>query len=70
MIVVDFVKKKIFCDKVRDHCYLTGKYKGPAHNKCEINVRQKQSNFIPLEFPNFNYYDCHLFFKKLVDKKI
>ena len=62
------MKKKI-SDKVRDHCHLTGKYRGPAHRICFINVTQKQSIFIPLVFSNFSNYDCHLFFKKLVDKK-
>ena len=68
MIFVDFVKK-ILSDKVRDHCHLSGKYRGPAHNTCNINVTQKQSNFIPFIFHNFSNYDCHMFFKKLVDKK-
>ena len=30
---------------------------------------QNQSNFIPFIFHNFSNYDCHMFFKKLVDKK-
>ena len=64
-----FCEKNIESDKVRDHCHLTGKYRGPAHSKCNINVTQKQSNFIPFIFHNFSNYDCHMFFKKLVDKK-
>ena len=64
-----FCEKIIESDKVRDHCHLTGKYRGPAHNTCNINVTQKQSNFIPFIFHNFSNYDCHMFFKKLVDKK-
>ena len=64
-----FCEKNIDSDKVRDHCHLTGKYRGPAHSKCNINVTQKQSNFIPFIFHNFSDYDCHMFFKKLVDKK-
>ena len=64
-----FCGKIIESDKVRDHCHLTGKYRGPAHNTCNINVTQKQSNFIPFIFHNFSNYDCHMFFKKLVDKK-
>ena len=48
---------------------MTGKYRGPAHSKCIINVTQEQSNFIPFIFHNFSDFDCHLFFKKLVDKK-
>ena len=62
-------EKEILSDKFRDHCHLTGKYRGPAHSKCNINVTQKQSNFIPFIFHNFSNYDCHMFFKKLVDKK-
>ena len=69
IIFVDFVKKKIDCDKVRDHCHLTSKYRGSAHSICNINVTQDQGNFIPFIFHNFSNYDCHMFFKNLVDKK-
>ena len=64
-----FCGKTIESDKVRDHCHLTGKYRGPGHNTCNINVTQKQSNFIPFLLHNFSNYDCYMFFKKLVDKK-
>ena len=64
-----FCEKNIDCDKVRDHCHLTRFYRGVAHSKCNVNVTQKQSNFIPFIFHNFSNYDCHVFFKKLVDKK-
>ena len=64
-----FCEKEILSDKVRDHCHLTGKYRGPAHNTCNINVKQKDSNFIPFAFHNFSNYDCHMFFKRLVDLK-
>ena len=64
-----FCEKFIESDKVRDHCHLTSKYRGPAHSKCNINVTEDQSNFLPFLFHNFSNYDCHMFFKKLVDKK-
>ena len=67
-IFVDFAKQKLY-DKVRDHCHLTVKYRGPAYDICKINVTQKQSNFKPFIFHNFSNYDCHLFFRRLVDKK-
>ena len=67
--ICQFCEKNIESDKVRDHCHLTGKYRGPAHNTCNINVTQKQSNFIPFIFHNFSNYDCHMFFKKLVNMK-
>ena len=64
-----FCEKEIISDKVRDHCHLTGKYRRPAHNTCNINVKQKDSKFIPFAFHNFSDYDCHLFFKRLVNLK-
>ena len=62
-----FCKTFIESDKVRDPCLLTGKYRGPAHSKCNTNVTETQSNFVPFIFHNFSKYDCHKFFKKLVD---
>ena len=56
-------------DKVRDHCHLTGNYRGPANSKCNNNVTQDKSNFIPFFVNIFSKYDSHMFFKKLVDKK-
>ena len=64
-----FCEKEILSDKVLDHCHLTGKYRGPALNVCNINVKQKDSNFIPFAFHNFSIYDCHIIFKRLVDSK-
>ena len=64
-----FCEKEYISDKVGDHCHLTGKNRVPAHSKCKINVAQKQSDFIPFLFHNFSNYDCHMFFRKLVDKK-
>ena len=64
-----FCEKEILSDKVRDHCHSTESYRGAAHNKCKVNVTQRQSNFIPFIFHNFSNSDCHIFFKKLVDKK-
>ena len=64
-----FCEKEIIDDKVTDHCHLTRKYRGPAHSKCNVNVTQKQNNFIPFIFHNFSSYNCHMFYKKLVDNK-
>ena len=47
-----FCEKIIESDKVRDQCHLTGKYRGPSHSKCKINVTQEQSNYIPFIFHN------------------
>ena len=48
---------------------MTSKYRGPAHNTCYIDVKQKNSNFIPFPFHKFSNYDCNKFFKRLVDLK-
>ena len=68
-IFVNFVKKILTLIEIRDHCHLTGKYRRPAHSLCNISITQKQSIFIPSIFDNFSNYDCHRFFKNLVDKK-
>ena len=42
---------------VRDHCHYTGKFRGNAHNIC--NLRHKVSKKIPVVFHNGSTYDCH-----------
>ena len=64
-----FCDKGLVFDVGRYHCPLASKYRGPADNICNINVTQKQSKFISFVFHNFSNNDCHVFFKKLVDKK-
>ena len=42
-------------DKVRDHCHITGKYRGAAHWSCSINL--ELSKKIPVIFHNlFNLF--------------
>ena len=36
--------------EVRDHCHITGKYKGLAHRDCKINL--KLNHKIPVVFHN------------------
>ena len=64
-----FCEKNIESHKVRDHSHLTRKYRRPSYNVCNINVKQKDSNFIPFACHNFSNYHCHMFFKRLVDLK-
>ena len=45
--------------KVRDHCRITGKYRGCAHNVCNINYNYKNIK-IPVFFHNLKNYDAHL----------
>ena len=48
-----FFQKNFDFDKVRDNCHLTGFYRGPAHNKCNINGTQKQSYFFTIYISQF-----------------
>ena len=50
--------------KVRDHCHYTGKYRGTAHNIC--NLRYKIPKEIPVVFHNGSTYDYHFIIKELV----
>jgi len=50
-------------DSVRDHCHLTGKFRGAAHKKCKLEYRIRK--FFPVIFHNLSGYDSHLFIKKL-----
>ena len=64
-----FCEQIIESDKVRDHCHLTGIYRGPAHSICNINVTQGQKHFKAFVFHKFSNYDSHMFFKKLLENK-
>ena len=52
--------------KVKDHCHYTGKYRGAAHNIC--NLRYKTSKEIPVVFHNGSTYDYHFIIKELVEE--
>ena len=49
--------------KCRDHCHITGKYRGAACDKC--NLRMRVPKFVPVLFHNLEGYDSHLFVKSL-----
>ena len=49
--------------KVRDHCHYTGKFRGAAHNIC--NLRYKTPKEIPVVFHNGSTYDYHFIINQL-----
>ena len=57
------IKKTNKFVKVRDHCHFTGKYRGAAHNQCNLLCRKPL--ILPVIFHNLQGYDAHLFIKQL-----
>ena len=56
-------KEELNTDKVRDHCHVTGKFSGAAHNK--FNLKLGISRKLPIIFHNLQRYDGHIIFKEL-----
>jgi hypothetical protein len=61
-------------DRVRDHDHLTGKFRGAAHNSCNLNFsfrRDTSENkfFIPIILHNLRGYDAHLIMSKISEMK-
>ena len=55
--------QKLDNDKVRDHCHLTGKYRGAAHDYRNKNYQIPK--FFPVIFHNLTGYDSHISIKNL-----
>ena len=58
-----FCRKKIEYKKVADHCHLTGRFRGAAHEVC--NLKAKVPEFTPVFMHNLDGYDSHLFIKNM-----
>ena len=56
-------EKKLEEERVRDHCHITGQYRGAAHRSCNLNCRIPK--LIPVILHNLQGYDAHLFIKKI-----
>ena len=50
-------------EKFRDHCHVTGKFRGAAHWDCNINFQLTKK--VPVIFHYLRGYDSHLIFSEL-----
>ena len=52
--------------KVRDHCHITGKYRGSAHQECNLKLRVNPEEIkIPVIFHNLRGYDSHFIMQEI-----
>ena len=51
---------------MRSHCHYTGKYRGAAHDIC--NLRYQILTEIPVVFHNGSTYDYHFIIKELAEE--
>ena len=51
---------------VRDHCHITGKFRGSDHQECNLKLRIKPDDIkIPVTFHNLRGYDSHFIMQQI-----
>ena len=52
--------------RIRDHCHITGKFRGSAHQECNLKLRIKPEDIkIPFIFHNLLGYDSHFIMQQI-----
>ena len=64
-----YICDKKYSDKdirVRDHCHITGKYRGSAHQECNLKLKVNPEEVkIPVIFHNLRGYDSHFIMQEI-----
>ena len=64
-----YICNKKYTDKdirARDHCHITGKFRGSAHQECNLKLQLKLENIkIPVIFHNLRGYDSHFIMQEI-----
>ena len=51
---------------MRDHCHINGKYRGSAHQDCNLKLRISAKNFkLPVICHNLRGYDSHFIMQEI-----
>ena len=62
--------QKNYRDAVKDHCHMTGKYRGAAHSQCNLKLRiNPKTDQIPVVFHNLRGYDAHHLMQAMANLK-
>ena len=60
---IEYTDKDI---RVRDHCHITGKYRGSAHQECNLKLKVDPDKIkIPVIFHNLRGYDSHFIMQNI-----
>ena len=60
---IEYTEKDI---RVRDHCHITGKYRGSAHQECNLQLKVDPDKLkIPVIFHNLRGYDSHFIMQEI-----
>ena len=52
--------------RVRDHCHITGRFRGSAHQECNLKLKMKPEEIkIPVIFHNLRGYDSHFIMQEI-----
>ena len=52
--------------QVRDHCHITGKFRGSAHQECNLKLRIKPEDIkVPVIFYNLRGYNSHFIMQQI-----